>query len=144
MVRATFQLREDDPAEALSRLRDFNRRRRESMPGGRPNAGSVFRNPPGDHAGRLIDSCGLKGARRGGAEISREHANVVVNTGDARAADVLDLMVLMHRSVRQRCGVLLKPELILTGDLRVALVGTSDGVVVRMSVLMPHLLHARP
>lgn len=118
VVRATFRLREDDPAAALGRLRDFNRRRRESMPGGRPNAGSVFRNPDGDHAGRLIDACGLKGTRRGGAEISREHANVIVNTGEARAADVLELMELMHRSVSQRFGVLLEPELILAGDLR--------------------------
>ena len=118
VVRATFQLREDDPAAALGRLRDWNRRRRESMPGGRPNAGSVFRNPDGDHAGRLIDACGLKGILRGGAEISREHANVIVNTGEARAADVLELMELMHRSVNQRFGVLLEPELILAGDLR--------------------------
>ena len=88
------------------------------MPGGRPNAGSVFKNPPGDHAGRLIDGCGLKGTRRGGAEISHEHANVIVNTGDATAADVLDLMVLMRRGVERQCGVLLEPELILTGGLR--------------------------
>lgn len=118
VVRASFRLREGDPDELLGRLRELNQKRRESMPSGRPNAGSVFKNPPGDHAGRLIDGCGLKGTRRGGAEISDEHANVIVNSGGATATDVLDLMVEMRRAVELRSRVLLEPELILTGSLR--------------------------
>jgi UDP-N-acetylmuramate dehydrogenase len=75
-----------------------------------PNAGSVFRNPPGDYAGRLIEACGLKGSRRGGAAISQRHANVIVNDGGATAADVLALMLLARDTVRERFGVTLAPE----------------------------------
>ncbi len=65
----------------------------------------------------LIEACGLKGLRRGGAEISRRHANVIVNLEQARAADVLDLMVAAHRAVRDRFGVELRPEIVLAGGL---------------------------
>ncbi len=82
-----------------------------------PNAGSVFRNPEGDHAGRLIELCGLKGRRGGGARISPKHANVIVNEKGATAADVLDLMLLARREVKRRFGVELRPELVLTGSL---------------------------
>jgi UDP-N-acetylmuramate dehydrogenase len=89
-------------------------RRRGALPG-EPNAGSIFKNPPGDYAGRLIEACGLKGERRGGAEISTRHANVIVNLGGARAADVLALMELMRDSVRDRFGVTLAPEVEFLG-----------------------------
>ncbi len=80
-----------------------------------PNAGSVFKNPEGDHAGRLIEACGLKGERSGDALISARHANVIVNTGNARAADVLALMRTMRDAVRERFGVTLMPEVELLG-----------------------------
>ncbi len=114
---AEFRLRRGDGAAALARIDELNRRRWQSLPSGKPNAGSVFRNPDDDFAGRLIEACGLKGLRRGGAEISQRHANVIVNLEQARAADVLDLMVAAHRAVRDRFGVELRPEIVLAGGL---------------------------
>ena len=103
------------PREAIeAKTREVSDRRRGALPP-EPNAGSVFKNPEGDHAGRLIEACGLKGERRGAAEISRRHANVIVNTGGARAADVLDLMHLMRDAVREKFGVTLMPEVELLG-----------------------------
>jgi UDP-N-acetylmuramate dehydrogenase len=118
VVRATFALQEGDSEALRQRLVEVNRQRRGSMPSGRPNAGSIFKNPPGDHAGRLIDACGLKGTRRGGAQISVEHANVIVNTGEAKAEEVLSLMAMMYCSVVDRFAVRLEPELILVGGLK--------------------------
>jgi UDP-N-acetylmuramate dehydrogenase len=117
ITRAEFQLRRGDGAAALKRINELNRRRWQSLPSGKPNAGSVFRNPQDDFAGRLIEACGLKGLARGGAEISQRHANVIVNREKARAADVLDLMVAAHRAVRERFGVELRPEIVLAGGL---------------------------
>ncbi len=117
ITRAEFQLRRGDGAAALKRIGELNRRRWRSLPSGKPNAGSVFRNPRDDFAGRLIEACDLKGLRRGGAEISQRHANVIVNREKARAADVLDLMVAVHRAVRDRFGVELRPEIVLAGGL---------------------------
>ena len=114
---AEFRLRRGDGIAALARIDELNRRRWQSLPSGKPNAGSVFRNPDDDFAGRLIEVCGLKGLRRGGAEISGRHANVIVNREQARAADVLDLMVAAHRAVRDRFGVELRPEIVLAGGL---------------------------
>ncbi|MCY3929652.1 MAG: UDP-N-acetylmuramate dehydrogenase [Acidobacteria bacterium] len=117
VTRAEFQLRSGDGAAALRRIDELNRRRWRSLPSGKPNAGSVFRNPQDDFAGRLIEACGLKGLRRGGAEISQRHANVIVNREKAGSADVLELMVAAHRAVRDRFGVELRPEIVLAGDL---------------------------
>ena len=92
-----------------------------SLPSGVANAGSIFRNPPGDFAGRLLDECGLKGAREGGAEVSPKHANVIVNTGGATARDVVALMRRMRSAVAERSGVALVPEVVLLGELRAEL-----------------------
>lgn len=103
------------PRETIeAKTRAVAEKRRGALPS-EPNAGSVFKNPEGDYAGRLVEACGLKGERRGGAEISRRHANVIVNTGNARAADVLALMRLMRDAVRDRFGVTLSPEVELLG-----------------------------
>ena len=80
-----------------------------------PNAGSVFKNPPGDYAGRLIEACGLKGTSEGAARISERHANVIVNTGGARAHEVLALMHRMHSAVMKQFGVSLVPEVEMVG-----------------------------
>ena len=117
VTRAEFRLRRGDGTVALKRIDELNRRRWRSLPSGKPNAGSVFRNPEGDFAGRLIEACGLKGASHGGAEISQRHANVIVNRSNACAADVLHLMVETHRAVRDRFGVELRPEIVLAGGL---------------------------
>jgi UDP-N-acetylmuramate dehydrogenase len=118
VTRAVFRLTRGDAASALARINELNRRRRASLPSGLPNAGSIFKNPPGDFAGRLIEACGLKGRREGGAEISPRHANVIVNVDRASAADVLALMVVARGAVAARFGVELEPELVLVGSLQ--------------------------
>jgi UDP-N-acetylmuramate dehydrogenase len=89
--------------------------RKAAQPLNRPSCGSVFKNPPGDFAGRLIEKYGLKGVQRGGAQVSTRHANFIVNQGGARAKDVLYLMNLIRSRVRQQSGVLLEPEVRLWG-----------------------------
>lgn len=91
-------------------------RRRATQPLALPNSGSVFVNPPGDFAGRLIEQAGLKGKTVGGAQISERHANFIVNLGGARAADVVELILAARRAVLAAFGVSLKPEVRLVGD----------------------------
>jgi UDP-N-acetylmuramate dehydrogenase len=117
---ARFRLHPGDAVAGLARIQELNRRRWSSLPSGHPNAGSIFRNPPGDAAGRLIDACGLKGRRSGKAEISPRHANVIVNLGSATARDVLALMLEARRAVEERFGIELEPEIVLAGGLRAA------------------------
>jgi len=107
-------LRRAPREEIEAKTREVAEKRRGALPS-EPNAGSVFRNPPGDFAGRLIEACGLKGSRRGGAVISPRHANVIVNEGGATAADVLALMRLARDTVRERFGINLAPEVELLG-----------------------------
>ena len=96
-------------------------RRRATQPLTQPNSGSVFVNPRGDYAGRLIEQAGLKGARRGGAQISEKHANFIVNLGDATAADVVELIALARNTVLNATGIELHPEVRLVGTFRPAL-----------------------
>jgi len=97
-------------AEALGReIRELQLQRVRSQPGGR-NAGCVFKNPAGAHAGRMLDDAGLKGARRGGAVVSERHANFIVNEGGASAGDVLELADLMRERVARETGVDLEWE----------------------------------
>jgi len=92
-------------------------RRSATQPLNVPSCGSVFKNPPGDFAGRLIEAAGLKGRRRGGAEFSRVHANFIANVGGASAADILGLIEEAREAVRQHDGTVLVPEVrILGGD----------------------------
>jgi UDP-N-acetylmuramate dehydrogenase len=107
--RAVLGLARAPRVEIDAKTRAVTEKRRGALPA-EPNAGSVFKNPPGDYAGRLVEACGLKGTRRGGAAISERHANVIVNTGGARATEVLALMLLMRDAVRERFGVTLSPE----------------------------------
>lgn len=95
------------------------------LPFGWANAGSVFKNPPGDFAGRLIEEAGLKGARVGGAEVSTKHANVLVNLGQATAADLLGLMDKIVDRVARDTGVRLEPEIQVVGEERRATVRTT-------------------
>ena len=83
-----------------------------------PNAGSVFRNPPGDHAARLIEACALKGYAIGGARVSEKHANFIVNpSGEATAADIESLIVHVQTAVRARTGINLEPEVRIIGEM---------------------------
>jgi UDP-N-acetylmuramate dehydrogenase len=111
---AVLQLRPAPREEIQERTRTVAEKRRGALPS-EPNAGSVFKNPEGDYAGRLIEACGLKGEWSGAALISPRHANVIVNTGGARAGDVLVLMRKMRDTVRERFGVTLFPEVELLG-----------------------------
>lgn len=104
------------PAERIAaRMAEVTERRRKALPR-EPNAGSIFKNPPGDFAGRLLEACGMKGRRVGDAEVSPVHANVIVNLGGATAKDVRALMVEMREAVRARFGVELTPEIELLGE----------------------------
>ena len=112
---ATFLLARDDPAAVRQRVLSYRRHRKETQPP-QPSAGSVFKNPLGDYSGRLIEAAGLKGHRIGKAQISPRHANFIVNTGGAMAADVVALIALARRTVREQFGVELELEVELRGD----------------------------
>jgi UDP-N-acetylenolpyruvoylglucosamine reductase len=103
-----------DVAAVGRQIDDYRRKRHDSQPR-EPSAGCIFKNPPGASAGRLIDESGLKGMRVGGAEVSRVHANFVINSGDATSADVLELVRRVRAEVRQAKGVELEPEVLLYG-----------------------------
>ena len=111
---ATFQLTPADPIELAKKADEFNEYRRRTQPPG-ASMGSMFKNPTGNAAGRLIDQCGLKGTRVGDAEISTVHANFFVNHGHAAACDVKALIDLAQRSVREKFGVELELEIELLG-----------------------------
>jgi len=115
-----FVLRAGDPAAVRARMEEAKRKRDAHQPLGLPNAGSIFKNPPGTHAGRLIDSAGLKGRRVGGAMISERHANFIVNLGNATASDVKALMDEVSEVVWQSNQIRLVPEIKLVGDWEAA------------------------
>jgi len=115
VLAAEFGLREGEPQALRARAAEIAARRKASQPSG-TSCGSVFKNPPGDSAGRLIEAAGLKGRRVGGAQISTRHANFIINLGQARAADVKALIDLARATVRERFGVALELEIELVGD----------------------------
>lgn len=116
VVEATFRLTPADPETIKGRLDDIRRWRQAHQPLGLPSAGSVFRNPPGDSAGRLIDEAGLKGTRIGGAVVSEKHANFIVNDQRGRAADIRCLGDHVRAVVAERLGVALEYEIAFLGD----------------------------
>jgi UDP-N-acetylmuramate dehydrogenase len=116
VVAARFALASDDPAAIRTRLDAIKAWRRAHQPLGIPSAGSVFRNPPGDSAGRLIEAAGLKGRRIGGAVISERHANWILNDAKGTATDVRTLADLVAATVRERLGVDLVAEVEFIGD----------------------------
>ncbi len=111
---ARLRLDPKPPAEIAARMAEVTARRKNALPK-QPNAGSIFKNPPGLFAGKLLEECGLKGRREGGAAVSEVHANVIVNTGGATAADVTALMDAMKKAVKERFGVDLEPEIRVLG-----------------------------
>ncbi|MCA3072546.1 MAG: UDP-N-acetylmuramate dehydrogenase [Rhodocyclaceae bacterium] len=115
-VGATLQLDAGDGTRSRARIKEFLSRRIATQPLQQPNAGSVFRNPPGDHAARLIEACGLKGMEIGGAEVSTKHANFIVNRGGATASDIEALVEAVRQRVLLRTGVDLVPEVRIVGD----------------------------
>src|SRR5512140_1921175 len=114
---AWFAFERGERAAALARIKQLLQQRIASQPLALPNAGSVFRNPPGDHAARLIEACGLKGFAIGGARVSEKHANFIVNAGGrGSAADIENLIEHVQQTVRSRHGVDLVTEVRIVGE----------------------------
>lgn len=115
-VSATLQFSSGNAEEELEQIRALLKKRNASQPTNQPCAGSVFRNPQGDYAGRLIETCGLKGLKLGGASVSEKHANFIVNDGTATAADIEALIELVRQRVEQQTGIRLVPEVHIVGE----------------------------
>lgn len=114
-VGGGFRLASGEDAASRKKIKELLTRRINTQPLNLPNAGSVFRNPPGDHAARLIESCGLKGLRRGGAMVSAKHANFIVNTGDATAEEIEMVIVTVRKAVKEQTGIELVQEVRIIG-----------------------------
>ncbi|MFQ5948108.1 MAG: UDP-N-acetylmuramate dehydrogenase, partial [Acidimicrobiia bacterium] len=118
VAEATFSSKPRRREEAEQEIREITRWRRRHQPGGTLNAGSVFKNPPGDAAGRIIDELGLKGFRVGGAAVSEKHANFFVADPGASSQEVYDLVWAVRRKVGEATGIWLEPEVRFVGEFR--------------------------
>ena len=116
VTRVAMRLQKAEAVQVGSKLRELVGKRKSSQPSGFPNSGSMFRNPPGDYAGRLIEAAGLKGKRVGQAQIAERHGNFIVNLGGAKADDVRRLMELARSEVQRQFGVELIAEVKLMGE----------------------------
>lgn len=116
ILESVMRLTPGDAAALREEMLDTLRKRKEKQPLHLPNAGSMFKRPPGQYAGTLIEGCGLKGLRRGGAQISEKHANFTVNAGGATAQDIFDLTSEVIAVVREKTGTTLEREVIFLGD----------------------------
>ncbi|AUS09342.1 UDP-N-acetylenolpyruvoylglucosamine reductase [Laceyella sacchari] len=116
VTEATFRLERGNKEEITAQLAKFKDRRRQTQPLQYPCAGSVFRNPPGDYAGRLIQEAGLKGYRIGDAEVSEMHGNFIINRGNATAEDVLNLIAHVKKTIEEKYQVVLEPEVQVVGE----------------------------
>lgn len=112
----TLSLRQDDKERIKGRVKELMDKRKEHQPWGMPSAGSVFKNPLEESAGKLIEAAGLKGKKIGNAQISEKHANFIVNLGKATASDVITLMELVKQAVLDAHGVRLEPEIKIVGE----------------------------
>jgi len=120
VVAVDLQLSPGQAANQLvEQVEQYNRHRRQTQPQGYPNCGSVFRNPPGYAAGWLLEQCGLKGQRVGGAQVAHEHANFIVNVDQARAQDIWTLMAQMQQRVQAQFGLNLQAEVKTLGEMTI-------------------------
>ena len=110
VIGATLRLEPGDTDTITTRMQAFYKQKVETQPFAEENAGCMFKNPPGDSAGRLIDISGLKGHRIGGAEVSTIHGNFILNINNATAGDVLDLVAYIQQQVREKTGISLQTE----------------------------------
>jgi UDP-N-acetylmuramate dehydrogenase len=115
VLSASFRLPKGNKEELMARRREMILKRNVTQPLSLPNSGSMFKNPPGNHAAKLIEQAGLKGKRVGNAQISEKHANFIVNLGGAKASDIATLVDLARRTVYQNAGVLLELEVKFIG-----------------------------
>ncbi len=116
ITRVDFELARGDRAQLMARVAEVRAKRAARQPRDVPNAGSIFKNPPGKFAGKLLEGAGLKGTRLGGAAFSDQHANFIVNLGGAQAAEVRALIDMARNKVKEQSGVWLEPEVRLVGD----------------------------
>lgn len=116
VAQATFRGETGERDAIVARIKEIANERLAKQPLNLPNAGSTFKNPPGDHAGRLVEAAGLKGFRMGGARVSEKHANFIITEPGATAADVRALIEEARRRVRERFGVELEPEVEFVGE----------------------------
>jgi UDP-N-acetylmuramate dehydrogenase len=114
-LAAHFKLPPGNKQQSLELIRELLARRADTQPTGDHSCGSVFRNPPNDYAGRLIEACGLKGYQHGGAEVSPRHANFIINTGTATASDIEALIELVHARVQEKFAIALHREVHIHG-----------------------------
>lgn len=121
LLEATFEFLEGKKDTLRSTYREIIRKRNERQPLDKPNCGSVFKNPRGDYAAALIDTCGLAGHRIGGAMVSEKHANFIVNISDASASDVRKLIAYIQERVYRKHGILLEPEVVFAGEFEESL-----------------------
>ncbi|MBO4234941.1 MAG: UDP-N-acetylmuramate dehydrogenase [Firmicutes bacterium] len=117
ILSATFALSEGNKEEIEAKMKDFADRRSSKQPLEYPSAGSFFKRPAGDFAGRLIEQSGLAGFTVGGAQISEKHCGFVINTGDATASDIVGLMYAVQDKVCEKFGVKLEPEVRFIGEI---------------------------
>lgn len=115
LLSADLQLQRDNPEELAARRKEYMKKRQQTQPINLPSSGSVFKNPPGQHAGRLIESCDLKGMRIGGAAVSDKHANFIVNEREATAQDVFEIIRRVRQAVFTTHQVWLELEVKLVG-----------------------------
>jgi UDP-N-acetylmuramate dehydrogenase len=115
VLSATFRLRQSTPEEVKRRISSISEKRQASQPQG-ASLGSMFKNPPGDYSGRLIEEAGLKGSRIGDAEVSLAHGNFFLNHGNASAEDIAALIERVRETVKEKFGVELEMEIQLIGD----------------------------
>ncbi|MDQ6968109.1 MAG: UDP-N-acetylmuramate dehydrogenase [Mariprofundaceae bacterium] len=118
ITAASFELQTADQQDIRDVMRDMRHKRSQTQPLAMPNCGSVFKNPEGDYAARLIEAVGLKGKRMGGAQISEIHANFIVNHGNAHSDDVTALIQLAQQSVFEKFAIKLEPEVRILEDLQ--------------------------
>ncbi len=123
VLNASFKLPQGSLSQLLQRRRELLLKRNQSQPLNLPNSGSMFKNPQGTFAAKLVEEAGLKGKQIGGAQISERHGNFIVNEGGAKASDVLDLVKLARKKVMEKSGIKLELEVKLVGFQEKELIG---------------------
>ncbi|MCL5408675.1 MAG: UDP-N-acetylmuramate dehydrogenase [Candidatus Omnitrophica bacterium] len=116
IVSAIFKLERGNSGEIKQKMKEIMKTRMNIQPLEHPSAGSIFKNPPGFFAGKLIEDAGLKGTKTGGVEISEKHANFIINTGNANSSDVYELIMNVKEKIFSKYGIILEPEIEFIGD----------------------------
>ncbi len=116
VLRAVFLLKQGEKEQIKAKINQYAQTRKEKQPLEYPSAGSTFKRPEGNYAGKLIMEAGLKGVKVGGAQVSEKHCGFVINTGEATSQDVIRLMQMIQQRVKEQSGILLEPEIKMVGE----------------------------